>query len=110
MRDGMYHVIFSSAQGAGEGLAVFKGESVNGGDDGYLYTGPKTQKGDAFKSTLTIKKWKQDAQSIFGNVQQFTLNLEGRDSPGGGFEASGHVVGQPDARISIRGRFLSELA
>ena len=75
MRDGMYHVIFSSAQGAGEGLAVFKGESVNGGDDGYLYTGPKTQKGDAFKSTLTIKKWKQDAQSIFGNVQQFTLNL-----------------------------------
>lgn len=28
-------------QGVGEGIAVFKGEGVNGGDSGYTYSGSK---------------------------------------------------------------------
>ena len=40
MKDGIYHVRFSSnMQGVGEGIAVFKGEGVNGGDSGYTYSG-----------------------------------------------------------------------
>jgi hypothetical protein len=108
MQDGIYHVNFSSnANDFGQGIAVFKDGSVNGGDHGYLYTGTKTSQGDRFSSTLTIKQWNPSVQSVFGPAKQFELVLEGSVSGDGGFIAQGHVAGQPQAKITIKGRHLS---
>lgn len=58
MIDGIYHVTFSSnSSDFGQGIAVFKGDSVNGGDDGYLYIGTKSGQGPQFTARLTIKQW-----------------------------------------------------
>lgn len=111
MIDGIYHVTFSSnSNDFGEGIAVFKGNSVNGGDHGYIYTGTKSGQGSNFNSTLTIKQWNPSVQSIFGPAKEFVLELSGNSSADNSFIAHGHVDGQPQAKISIRGRHLSAAA
>jgi hypothetical protein len=108
MLDGIYHVTFSSnANDFGQGIAVFKGDSINGGDHGYLYTGTKTSQGGQFTSRLTIKQWNPSVQSVFGPSKEFALELSGSPSGDNGFLAQGHVAGQPQAKITIRGRYLS---
>lgn len=111
MLDGVYHVAFSSGSSSfGEGIAVFKGGSVNGGDHGYTYTGTKNESDDSFTSTLTIKRWNPSAQSIFGSVNEFLLELSGSMAGANGFLAQGHVVGQPQLKITIRGKYLAAAA
>jgi len=111
MLDGIYHVTFSSnSNDFGEGIAVFKGHSVNGGDHSYLYTGSKSEEGAQFNSTLTIKQWNLAVQSVFGPAREFVLELNGSSSDDNSFLAHGHMAGQPHAKISIRGRYLSTAA
>lgn len=111
MLDGIYRVTFSSnSNDFGQGIAVFKGDSVNGGDHGYLYTGTKSVQGGQFASKLTIKQWNQSVQSVFGPVKEFVLELSGTSSSDNGFLAHGHVAGQPQAKITIRGQYLSAAA
>jgi len=106
MKDGIYHVRFSSnMQGMGEGIAVFHGSSVNGGDTGYTYSGRKESDGEHFRATLTIKRWNASLQSIFGALDQFQLQFHGQPD-GVGFRAEGSIVGQPQAKITVQGRFL----
>jgi hypothetical protein len=111
MLDGIYHVAFSSGTSAfGEGIAVFKGASVNGGDHGYTYSGTKNESGTSFASTLAIKRWNPSAHSIFGPVNEFSLELSGSTSGANGFLAQGHVVGQPHLKITVRGKYLAAAA
>jgi hypothetical protein len=111
MIDGIYHVTFSSnSNDFGEGIAVFKGTSINGGDHGYFYTGTKRGEGDQFSSSLTIKQWNPAVQSVFGAAKEFVLELSGNTSGDNSFVAHGHVAGQPQAKITIRGRHLSATA
>jgi hypothetical protein len=111
MNDGIYHVTFSSnSNDFGQGIAVFKGQAINGGDHGYLYTGTKSGQGGQFSSTLAIRQWNPSVQSVFGAAKEFVLELTGNSSADNGFVAHGHVAGQPQRKISIRGRYLSTAA
>jgi hypothetical protein len=112
MLEGIYHVTFSSSTNSlGEGIAVFKGDSVNGGDRGYLYTGTTyTAADNQFKSALRITQWNPAVSSVFGAVKEFVLELAGSSAGDKSFLAQGHVAGQPHAKITIRGRFLSPAA
>lgn len=111
MKDGIYHVTFSSSSNDfGSGIAVFVGSSVNGGDHGYLYTGSKHGEGERFSSTLTIKQWNPSVQSVFGPAKEFVLELSGNQSGDNEFIANGNVVGQPNSKITIRGRYLADAA
>jgi hypothetical protein len=111
MIDGIYHVTFSSnSNDFGAGIAVFKGSSINGGDHGYLYTGTKSVKDGQFSSSLTIKQWNPSVQSVFGPTKEFVLELNGSSSADNSFLAHGHVAGQPQAKITIRGRYLAAAA
>ena len=111
MIDGIYHVTFSSnSNDMGQGLAVFKGDSINGGDEGYLYIGTKAGQGTQFTSRLTIKQWDPRARSIFGPIKEFVLELSGTSALDNSFIAHGTVAGQPQAKITIRGRRLADAA
>jgi hypothetical protein len=111
MIDGIYHVTFSSnSNDFGEGIVVFKDGAVNGGDHGYLYYGDFTQSAGQLNSNLTIKQWNSSVQSVFGPKKEFTLVLGGNISDDKNFMAKGHVAGQSDAQITIRGRYLSAAA
>ncbi|MGB5954111.1 GrlR family regulatory protein [Pseudomonas sp.] len=106
MKDGIYHVrFFSNMQDMGEGIAVFQGASVNGGDGGYTYSGRKQGNDQGFTATLTIKRWNTAWQSVFGPLDEFQLQFQGKPDAAG-FDAEGSIVGQPEARITARGQFL----
>lgn len=110
MNDGIYHVIFSSPQGsAGEGLAVVKSGSVNGGDPGYLYLGQLLADGPQVSGRIEIKRWNTKVPSVFGPLPNFTLDLHGT-ATGDTFTVSGGVSGQPQMSISIQGKRLSATA
>jgi len=111
MIDGIYLVTFSSnSNDFGSGIAVFKGNSVNGGDHGYLYTGNKSEQDGQFNSCLKIKQWNPSVQSVFGSAKEFVLELNGSSSADNSFLAHGHVADQPHALITIRGKHLSSAA
>ncbi|HDS1132012.1 GrlR family regulatory protein [Stenotrophomonas maltophilia] len=110
MKDGIYHVNFSSnMQSMGDGVAVFKGQSVNGGDAGYTYSGHLDGNDHGFASTLSIKRWNDFSESVFGALDEFRLQFTGKFDDFG-FDAEGYIVGQPQARITVRGRFLAPVA
>lgn len=109
MQDGVYHVRFSSGSDSGEGLAVVKANTVNGGDQGYLYTGPITDTNGQIAGQLHVQRWRAGQQSVFGNVQQFDLVLAGQTTANG-FSASGSVVGMPTRRIVIEGKRVAAAA
>ena len=115
MIDGIYSVKFSSNSNSnsndfGEGIAVFKGAAVNGGDHGYIYTGTKSEDVDQFNSSLTIKQWNPSVPSVFGPMKEFVLEISGNSSGGNDFLAHGHIVGHAQEKITIRGQFLSAAA
>jgi hypothetical protein len=111
MIDGIYHVRFSSStQDFGEGLATIKDGSVNGGDNGYLYQGRVSSAASGISGKLLVKRWNPSVTSVFGNMQQFELDLSGSQSADRTFQVSGNVAGQSNLKINIAGRFLAELA
>ncbi|HDS0924013.1 TPA: hypothetical protein QDZ10_002494 [Stenotrophomonas maltophilia] len=110
MKDGIYQVRFSSnMQGVGEGIAVFKGEGVNGGDTGYTYSGSKRADGASFAARLTIKRWDPGSESVFGGLDQFELEFRG-EATSTGFNAKGSIVGHPEATLEVEGRYLAPAA
>lgn len=109
MKDGIYHVSFSSSTGlSAEGLAVIKGSSVNGGDPGYLYRGQVNAEGDNLSGQILIERWNPSGVSVFGPMDKFELSLSGRfNASSSTFSVSGGIPDRPGLTISINGRFLS---
>lgn len=109
MKNGIYHVRFSSQQGShGEGLVVVKDGAVNGGDPGYLYLGTMLSDSNAVSGRLEVKRWNTKLPSIFGPLGSFSLDLSGTIN-GDGFTVTGNVSHQPALRITISGRRLSDV-
>jgi hypothetical protein len=110
MKQGIYHVKFSSSLGAmGEGLAVFKDGKVNGGDQGYLYIGSYAVNGSNVTAQLKIKRWNPAWVSIIGNINEFNLALTGSFS-NDTFSVKGTSPAIPQAQIEINGRHLADPA
>lgn len=110
MRDGIYHVRFTaSSTDMGEGLVVIRHGAVNGGDQGYLYTGQLTAGSNSLSGTLRVKKWRPGAVSVFGPLDDFELQLAGTETLNG-FRASGGVSNGQGLTITIEGRYLSAAA
>jgi len=111
MQDGIYHVRFSSSVGSsGEGLIVFKQGTVNGGDAGYLYIGQLGVNGETLSGQLNIKRWNPAHVSVFGPLDNFDLQLSGKENSGSSFAVTGGIPSQPGLSITITGRFLSTAA
>lgn len=107
MKDGIYHVRFAAAGGqAGEGLIVVKGESINGGDAGYLYRGKVTANGDLLAAQIQVTRWEPTQMSVFGVIDSFNLTMTGRSTEGS-FEATGVTAALGDRTLSMSGRFLA---
>ncbi len=111
MKNGIYHVRFSSSSGSGEGLAVVKDGTVNGGDPGYLYLGQLTVVGQTLHGRLQIQRWNPGTVSVFGPLDNFALDLAGLSGAANDeFTVSGGIAGQPNLKITITGRRLAAAA
>lgn len=113
MKPGIYHVTFSSPTShiSGEGLAVITDGAINGGDQGYLYTGKFTAADSVLSSKLTVKQWRANFSGVFGNLSGFDLDLKGRVSDDWKtFSMRGNMTGNPQAAIVIDGRRIADAA
>jgi len=109
MREGIYHVEFvAEGKKAGQGIVVLKGNTVNGGDAGFVYTGRVYGTPDALTADLKIKRWNAGFQSVLGNLTEFQLALSGRGNTNlSTFSIAGAIPGQPNRKLSILGRLLT---
>jgi T3SS negative regulator,GrlR len=113
MRSGIYQVTFSSptTRVSGEGLAVVKDGTINGGDLGYLYTGKFNVSDTTLSSKLKVKQWRPNFSGVFGNLPQFELDLAGRIAEDWqSFSVKGGIVGNPQTTILIDGKRLADAA
>lgn len=110
MKAGIYHVKFrSNQQSHGEGLAVIKDGSINGGDQGYLYLGSFKVDGVNVSAKVKVKKWSNALTSVFGNLADFDLDLRGSFTADfGAFSITGSMIQMPTMRITIEGRRVSD--
>ena len=107
MLEGIYHVRFSSStRDFGEGIAVFKAGSVNGGDHGYIYKGSI----NGSNATLSIEQWNKSVPSVFGPLGNFMLDLALTSENGETFAAIGTVSGQAGLKINIAGKKIATAA
>jgi T3SS negative regulator,GrlR len=113
MKPGIYHVTFASTLSGqqGDGLAIIKGNTINGGDMGYLYRGTFEVRGTATTAKLNVKRWNQSAVSVFGNIMQFDLQVEGQLSPDlTSFTGQGFVVQNPTMRLAFQAYRIEDAA
>lgn len=109
IKDGLYVVSFSSSDDHGTGVVVVKDGAVNGGDYAYTYQGHLVQQEGAVSSTLEVSRYNPTAQSIFGPVENFELELSGNVN-GNRFDMTGNVKGQPSHTINVAARHFKDLA
>lgn len=109
MVNGMYSVSFTGPAGlGGSGVGAVKDGSINGGDAGYGYLGKFQVDGSKVSATLRIVQHKAGHMSVFGPLTDFNLALTGT-TEGEQFSLTGAIPGQPNQKITIRGRKFAEM-
>jgi hypothetical protein len=108
--NGVYSVSFNSAQGqlGTGGVAYVSDGKVYGGDANFYYKGTLDVSGETATGQIHVGPHQQPAQSIFGPLTEFDLQLSGmfRD---GSFSLGGNVVGHIGMGIKVSGRKVAEL-
>jgi len=103
MIDGLYSVVFGTPQGdIGSGIVLINAGKAKGGDLTYFYDGKvQTTGGDNVEADLTVRRYQDAGESVFGPHAEFRLRLKGPAS-GPRFVLSGSMVEDPTAEITVR--------
>jgi hypothetical protein len=81
MRNGIYSLLFSSSFGfSGAGSIELRNGYLRGGDDEYLYLGTYSAEGDSIRAEVCIRHFQGATDSIFGELETFTLEMVGRQA------------------------------
>ncbi|MGX6646654.1 GrlR family regulatory protein [Maricaulaceae bacterium MS644] len=78
MTPGLYITEFRTPLDDASGVIVVDGDRVRGGDSAMHYVGEITGRSDALKVRLRVRKHDMSKESVFGEVDDFTLTLTGR--------------------------------
>ena len=101
MIEALWSVEFiSSLQGASAGVAVFETGKVLGGDSAFTYIGTYQISAGMLKAEVAVTKYSAGV-SVFGDLQKFTLRLEGAPKHDT-FDVQGYVVENPNLKIGVR--------
>lgn len=104
MKDGIYFVKFSSSNDFGDGVVVVQNGVVNGGDYGFTYKG-KIQNGEV---TLTASQHDKSVVSVFGNINEYQIDLKATES-NGGYSLVGTSPLAPGVSINAKAKFIGDL-
>lgn len=108
LENGIYQVTFQSHLNSGSGVIVLNDGLINGGDAGFTFQGNLETTEEKLKATIHVSQYDPFAISTFGQVSDFSLQLEGHALPQG-FNIRGNIVGSPDHQIKITGKYLKPL-
>ena len=102
MLEAMYGVEFVSSQsGGGYGVAIFETGRVFGGDSSMVYIGNYQLKGDFLRVDVECTNDHSVLPSVFGNIKQFNLELEGKPARDR-FVLTGTMVEDRSMQIAIQ--------
>ncbi|MBU5388664.1 GrlR family regulatory protein [Citrobacter cronae] len=105
MKDGVYHVAFTSNQGAvGEGILVLCCGLINGGDIGFIYQGKLSRP----EMTLRITRYYDDIPSVLGidNDYELEMVIQNSNETDGQYILHGFAREYPQLTIEAHARFL----
>jgi len=106
MKDGLYAVLFiSNQEKLGTGIVSVNNNTVNGGDGGFYYQGKIVNN----KIKLSVKNYNPQVPCVFGNIDNYCLNLEIAEKGEGHYELTGSVEGQPQMVLTVAARLQAEL-
>ena len=77
--DGLWTIEFiSTLHLVGSGVAVLNDKRLLGGDEGYYYSGHYDTENGQFSGTIHVTRYNPKSLSVFGDIGQYTLKLEGK--------------------------------
>ncbi|MCX5722478.1 MAG: hypothetical protein NT179_10695 [Nitrospirae bacterium] len=112
MTSGIFSAAFtSSLQIAGCGIAIFRDNTIHGGDASHYYRGKyRFDEKNQISGTIDVVKYSDLQNSVFGPLTPFRLILSGHIITNDrAFELSGHVEEQPQLKIRIALNKMEEL-
>lgn len=102
MLEAMYGVEFASnMNNGGYGIAVIETGRILGGDSSFVYVGNYELKNGVLHAEIKCTNDRESLQSIFGDIKEFTLHLEGKPEHNG-FIMEGHMAENTNMKIGIK--------
>lgn len=109
MQSGIYSLRFQSALGlSGAGSIELRNGQLRGGDDEYLYLGTYIEQGNTFRAKVRVKHFRGSTESIFGDLEHFSLEMVGRQTEST-FFATGVVDEVHGFSMTADGEFIEAL-
>lgn len=102
MLEAMYGLEFvSNSNDGGYGVVVLETGRVFGGDSSFVYIGSYRVENGILKAEVKCTNDRELMRSIFGNLKEFTLRLEGKPERNE-FILQGQMVENPSMRIAVK--------
>jgi T3SS negative regulator,GrlR len=102
MLEAMYGIEFASNMNdAGCGVIVLETGRIFGGDSSFVYIGNYVFKNDLLKADVKCTNDRNLLRSVFGDLKEFNLHLEGKPQYEG-FTLQGHMVENPAMNIAVK--------
>ncbi len=107
--DGLWTIDFiSTLHLVGSGVAVLNDKRILGGDEGYYYSGRYNTENGQFSGTIHVTRYNPKSLSVFGDIGQYTLKLEGKVQDRQ-IEGTATMASAPDRKLRIVGTKKEEL-
>lgn len=103
MIDGLWVIEFKTDNNFGYGVLVFNGSQVLGGDFGYYYSGRINTTGN-ISGEINVVRFNPNANSVFGDIDSFTLLVKDGTINENNFRANATVKGVEHLSIEISGK------
>lgn len=102
MFDGLWVIEFKTDSDFGYGVLVFNGSQVMGGDFGYYYFGRINTTN--MSGEVNVVRFNSNVNSVFGDIDSFTLLLKNGTINETNFKASAIIKGAEHLLIEISGK------
>ncbi|MCL6744423.1 GrlR family regulatory protein [Kosakonia sp. R1.Fl] len=105
MKDGIYFVVFKSAQNdVGTGTVVVRNNTVNGGDFGFTYQGVI----QANSLDLLVFQHDPQAQCVIPGLHEYRTTFAITQSASG-YLLQGSILGIPNSNLEVHAKFIGDL-
>ena len=102
MLEAMYGIEFNSNMNdGGYGVLVLETGRIFGGDSSFVYIGNYVFENGLVKADVKCTNDRNLLRSVFGNLKEFNLHLEGKPQHEG-FVLQGHMVENPAMKIDVK--------